>query len=127
MVRIHNIYRHPFLSLLNLRVSAYIAVHDRCCSGPTVFLQQTQIGELSMISERQYLSAAEAARLVGISLAGFWRAVRDGRLPPAVYPLSRAPRWSRNELLAALEATRALPRKTVARRRAARAATVAAE
>lgn len=63
-----------------------------------------------------------AAEFVGLSIPAFWRAVSAGRLPAPVYPASRAPRWFRSELRAALEATRALPRDQVAARRAARLA-----
>jgi predicted DNA-binding transcriptional regulator AlpA len=68
------------------------------------------------------LSAHEAAETVALSLAGFWRGVASGRLPAPVYPAPRAPRWRRSELLAALEATRALPREAMAQRRAAKLA-----
>jgi predicted DNA-binding transcriptional regulator AlpA len=66
------------------------------------------------------LPAREAAEEVGLSLAGFWRAVARGRLPAPVYPSPKSPRWRASELRAALEATRALPREAMARRRAAK-------
>jgi predicted DNA-binding transcriptional regulator AlpA len=68
-----------------------------------------------------FLPAPDAAEAVGISLAAFWRGVAAGRFPAPVYPAARAPRWRRSELLAALEATRAIPREQMARRRAAKA------
>jgi predicted DNA-binding transcriptional regulator AlpA len=68
------------------------------------------------------LTAEAAAAEVGLSLPAFWRAVAAGRLPCPVYPASRAPRWFRAELHAALEATRAMPADAMARRRAARLA-----
>lgn len=66
------------------------------------------------------LTAPAAAEVVGISLAGLWRGVATGRFPAPVYPAARAPRWRRSELLAALEATRAIPRDQMALRRAAK-------
>jgi predicted DNA-binding transcriptional regulator AlpA len=68
------------------------------------------------------LSAAE----VGLSLPAFWRAVGAERLPAPIYPAPRAPRWRRSELHTALEATRALPARAKAARRAARLARVSA-
>jgi excisionase family DNA binding protein len=56
------------------------------------------------------LTAEQAAEALGLSRPGFWKAVDQGRLPAPFYPASRAPRWQRSELLAALEKTRALPR-----------------
>jgi len=69
-----------------------------------------------------FLTAPEAAESVGLSIAAFWRGVASGRLPAPVYPAPKAPRWRRSELLAALEATRALPREAMAARRAAKLA-----
>lgn len=69
-----------------------------------------------------FLTAPEAAESVGLSIAAFWRGVASGRLPAPVYPAPKAPRWRRSELLAALEATRALPREAMAQRRAAKLA-----
>jgi predicted DNA-binding transcriptional regulator AlpA len=66
------------------------------------------------------LPARDAADEVGLSLAGFWRAVAAGRLPAPVYPAPKSPRWRASELRAALEQTRALPREAMARRRAAK-------
>lgn len=55
------------------------------------------------------LTPREAAAECGLSLSGFWRAVRLGRLPAPFYPSEKSPRWRRSELLAALAATRAAP------------------
>jgi predicted DNA-binding transcriptional regulator AlpA len=66
------------------------------------------------------LPAREAADEVGLSLAGFWRAVAAGRLPAPLYPSPKTPRWRASELRAALEQTRCLPRVAAARRRAAK-------
>jgi predicted DNA-binding transcriptional regulator AlpA len=68
------------------------------------------------------LTAERAAEAVGLSLAALWRAVAAGRLPAPVYPASRAPRWYRHELHAALAETRAKPREAMAERRAAKIA-----
>jgi len=73
------------------------------------------------------LTAAEAAKLLALSRPGLWVGVARGDLPAPFYPLPRAPRWSRNELLATVAARRALPRDQMAKRRAARAAATAAE
>jgi len=56
------------------------------------------------------LTATEAARLLALSKPGLWIGVARGDLPAPFYPLPRAPRWSRNELLATVAARRALPR-----------------
>jgi predicted DNA-binding transcriptional regulator AlpA len=72
------------------------------------------------------ISAESAATETGLSLPAFWKMVAAGRLPRPYYPAPRAPRWRRSELLAALEATRALPREARAARRAARIASSAA-
>jgi predicted DNA-binding transcriptional regulator AlpA len=72
------------------------------------------------MAEDRLLTAREAAEAVGLSLAGLWRGVAAGRLPCPVYPLPKSPRWRASELLVALEATRALPREQMARRRAAK-------
>jgi len=71
------------------------------------------------------LDARESATEVGLSEPGFWKAVQGGRMPPPYYPLSRAPRWRRSELHAAVAATRALPADQKARRRAAKLARAA--
>jgi len=71
------------------------------------------------------LTATEAARLLALSKPGLWVGVARGDLPAPFYPLPRAPRWSRNELLATVAARRALPRDQMAKRRAACAAATA--
>jgi predicted DNA-binding transcriptional regulator AlpA len=74
------------------------------------------------MSDECLLDARESAGVVGVCLSGFWRAVAQGRLPPPVYPLPKAPRWFPSELRAAVEATRALPAQQKLKRRAARLA-----
>ena len=71
------------------------------------------------------LTAAEAAKLLALSRPGLWVGVARGDLPAPFYLLPRAPRWSRNELLATVATRRALPRDQMAKRRAARAAAAA--
>lgn len=63
------------------------------------------------------LMAREAAAVVGVSLATFWRGVGSGRLPSPVYPMPRAPRWFGSELRAALDGLRQTPREAMAARR----------
>jgi len=74
------------------------------------------------MTEDRLLTAREAAEALGLSLAGLWRGVAAGRLPCPVYPLPKSPRWRASELLAAVEATRALPREQMACRRATKVA-----
>jgi predicted DNA-binding transcriptional regulator AlpA len=56
------------------------------------------------------LTAAEAAAERRQARSSFWRDVRRGLLPPAIYVSPRCPRWRRSEIRAALEAKRA-PRR----------------
>ena len=55
------------------------------------------------------LNAAEAAAERGQAVSTFWRDVKLGRVPLAIYVSPRCPRWRRSELRAALEACRASP------------------
>jgi predicted DNA-binding transcriptional regulator AlpA len=52
------------------------------------------------------LTAREAAAERGQAVSTFWRDVRAGRVPAAIYVSPRCPRWRRSEILAALEALR---------------------
>src|SRR4051794_581248 len=56
------------------------------------------------------LTPREAAADRRQALSTFWRDVRRGLVPPAIYVSPRCPRWRRSEIRAALEACRA-PRK----------------
>jgi predicted DNA-binding transcriptional regulator AlpA len=56
------------------------------------------------------LTAAEAAEERRQALSTFWRDVKRGLVPPAIYVSPRCPRWRRSEIRAALEAKRA-PRR----------------
>lgn len=68
------------------------------------------------------LTADESAQECGVSVPAFWKGVKAGRLPKPVYPASRAPRWRRSELHAALEVTRSMPRDAMEQRRQAKLA-----
>lgn len=50
------------------------------------------------------LPAADAARLLGVSRATFFKLHSAGRVPLPVYLTPRCPRWRRSELLAWLGA-----------------------
>jgi hypothetical protein len=67
------------------------------------------IGHNNPPDDDELLTAKEAADFVKLSIAAFWRNVCNRRLPEPVYPAPRAPRWWRNRLRLALDATRALP------------------
>ena len=73
------------------------------------------------------LTAKEAAGLVNLSIAAFWRNVCNRRLPEPVYPALRAPRWWRSRLLAAVNATQAHPTDNKIARRKAKLARQRAE
>jgi predicted DNA-binding transcriptional regulator AlpA len=70
---------------------------------------------------RTLLTAREGAQVVGLSVPAFWKGVKDTRLPRPVYPMPRAPRWCADELISALERTRAAPSEAMASRRQRRA------
>jgi predicted DNA-binding transcriptional regulator AlpA len=62
------------------------------------------------IPDDPLLTPREAAAERRQALSSFWRDVRRGLVPPAIYVSPRCPRWRRSEIRAALEACRA-PRK----------------
>lgn len=66
------------------------------------------------------LTVQEVAAMLGVTVASIWRGVADGRLPQPVYPLSRSPRWIRDEVNVAVEKTRAMPATAMLARRDAR-------
>jgi predicted DNA-binding transcriptional regulator AlpA len=68
------------------------------------------------------LTVSDVAEMLACSVANVWRAVADGRLPQPFYVAPKAPRWSAEELRAALEATRQRPGDAMAARRSARLA-----
>jgi predicted DNA-binding transcriptional regulator AlpA len=55
-------------------------------------------------SERLALSAADAAALVGVSRAQWWKLHSAGKVPVPVYLGAKAPRWRVDELRAWLAA-----------------------
>ncbi len=65
------------------------------------------------VPEDPLLVAAEAAAERRQALSTFWRDVKRGLVPPAIYVAPRSPRWRRSEIRAALEACRA-PKRTAA-------------
>jgi predicted DNA-binding transcriptional regulator AlpA len=52
----------------------------------------------SIESERLALSAIDAARLLGISRAQFWKLNACGKIPQPIYLGTKAPRWRVDEL-----------------------------
>jgi predicted DNA-binding transcriptional regulator AlpA len=72
------------------------------------------------------LTANEAAKMLGLTRAGFYQAIAAGRLPNPVYPAARAPRWWRARLIAAVNATESTPSEARAARRQAKLARLAA-
>ncbi len=63
------------------------------------------------------LTPREAAAERGQAISTFWRDVKLGRVPAAIYVNPKSPRWRRSELLAALEACRAPGTKATTRSR----------
>jgi predicted DNA-binding transcriptional regulator AlpA len=66
------------------------------------------------------MNAQEIADYLNVTVPGLYLAVKLGRIPPPVYPLSPSPRWRKSEIDAALEQTRATPAQARAERRQAR-------
>jgi len=65
------------------------------------------------IPDDPLLTPREAAAERSQGLSTFWRDVRRGLVPPAIYVSPRCPRWRRSEIRAALEGCRA-PQKGTA-------------
>ena len=63
-------------------------------------------GAASYIPDDPLLTAREAAAERRQGISTFWRDVKLGRVPPALYVTERRPRWRRSEIIAAIEATR---------------------
>src|SRR3712207_2078965 len=59
------------------------------------------------VPEDPLLAASEAAAERRQALSSFWRDVKAGRVPAAIYVSPRCSRWRRSEIRAALEACRA--------------------
>jgi predicted DNA-binding transcriptional regulator AlpA len=66
------------------------------------------------------MSAVDVAEYLAITVPGLYLAVRAGRLPRPLYPLSRSPRWKRSDVDTFLEKTRTTPTQARADRRQAR-------
>lgn len=66
------------------------------------------------IPDDPLLTAREAAAERRQALSTFWRDVKRGLVPPAIYVSPRCPRWRRSEIRAALEACRAPQRQGAA-------------
>jgi predicted DNA-binding transcriptional regulator AlpA len=66
------------------------------------------------------LSAVDLAEYLAVTVPGVYLAIKNGRLPPPVYPLSRSPRWHRSEVDTFLEKTRTTPTQARADRRQAK-------
>jgi len=58
-----------------------------------------------IVADRLALSAIEAAALLGICRAQFWKLNSAGKVPLPVYLGSKAPRWRTDELRAWLAAS----------------------
>jgi predicted DNA-binding transcriptional regulator AlpA len=75
--------------------------------------------EASQSDDMILLTAEQAAQLLAITEQSLYRGIRAGRLPKALYPMPRTPRWRKSELIEALDRTRASPDAAVAQRLAA--------
>jgi predicted DNA-binding transcriptional regulator AlpA len=72
-----------------------------------VKLPRRQTGKPVYVCDDPLLSPAETAAERGQAISTFWRDVKNGRVPPAIYVTERRPRWRRSEILADLEQKRA--------------------
>jgi predicted DNA-binding transcriptional regulator AlpA len=61
----------------------------------------------SLACDNHLLSARDAAHELGICVSLFWRLVKTGDMPPAIYVTAKTPRWRRSELHTAMDARRA--------------------
>lgn len=68
------------------------------------------------------MTVQDVAEYMNVTIPTVYRAIAEGRIPQPFYPASRAPRWHRADLDAALAATRLLPRDAKVQRRNARLA-----
>jgi predicted DNA-binding transcriptional regulator AlpA len=57
----------------------------------------------------EFVDVRAAAKLAGVSVPTFYRAVGSGRMPAAYYPSPGTARWLTSEIRAAILATRARP------------------
>ncbi len=56
------------------------------------------------MTEARYISAAEVAKFLSISLRQVWRLAAEGRLPPPV-KIGRSSRWDRRQIETSLRRT----------------------
>jgi predicted DNA-binding transcriptional regulator AlpA len=75
----------------------------------------------------QLITAADVARMLGITVTSVWNGVKSKRLPKPMYVMERSPRWRPSEIKAAMELTRmtAPERRELKLRRKAALATAA--
>ena len=71
----------------------------------------TQSPPASYVPEDPLLTPREAAAERRQAISTFWRDVKLGRVPAAIYVNPKSPRWRRSEILEELEACR-VPRPT---------------
>ncbi len=84
-----------------------VAVLEAADAAPTAARQRAA----TYIPDDPLLTAAEAAAERRQAISTFWRDVKRGVVPRAIYVSPRCPRWRRSEIRAALEACRA-PQRT---------------
>jgi predicted DNA-binding transcriptional regulator AlpA len=66
------------------------------------------------------MSVVDLAEYLNVTPAAVYLAIKAGRIPPPMYPLSRSPRWRRSEVDEMLAKTRTSPTQARADRRQAR-------
>src|SRR5690242_896144 len=94
--------RH-FPTLGGASVPYVAAVTGAADAAPSAFQRRAA----AYIPDDPLLTAAEAAAERRQAISTFWRDVKRGLVPPAIYVSPRCPRWRRSEIRAALEACRA--------------------
>lgn len=75
----------------------------------------------------RYLKVPETAKRLGVSIPTVYAMVDRGVLPAPVYPTPSTPRFIEQEVEAALERTRTMPRDAKAARRNAKLASLVAQ
>ncbi len=56
--------------------------------------------EHTLLNTDEFLAARDVVELLRISRSGFWKMVRDGRLPGPSLKIGNMPRWSKREVIA---------------------------
>jgi len=74
------------------------------------------------MSDNELLTAKQAAAFLGITKPTLYAAIAAGRLPRAVYPTPRSPRWIKGDLIATLRSTQQSPTESNVARHQARMA-----